>query len=159
MPKGRTPLPRAILKLRSSSALRKPNRRRTEPEAPTGCPSCPTWLDAVGKAEWKRITASLRAMGILRKSDRAVLAGLCFNWSLFVKTAKQLNSLDAVDHHARPAASTCADAYRNYLRAAEQFGLTPSARTRIDTDIEGKKLDAFDQFVQRRRGAVGKKSS
>jgi P27 family predicted phage terminase small subunit len=90
-------------------------------------------------------------MGILKTPDRAVLAGLCQNWAVFVKTSKQINKCGAIDKDTRPIATTNSDAYKNYLRACEQFGLTPSARTRIDTDIEGRKLDAFDQFVQRKK--------
>lgn len=149
--RGRKPLPKAILKLRDSSAKWKPRHRHAEPEAPKGCPSCPTWLDKEGKAEWRRVTKSLAAMGILKTPDRAVLAGLCQMWSLFVRTSEQLNKCEGIDKESRPIAATNSDAYKNYLRACEQFGLTPSARTRIDTDIEGKKLDAFDAFVAKKK--------
>lgn len=152
MKRGPRPIPKTILKLRNSTALRKPTHKHTEPAAPKGCPSCPRWLDKEGKSEWKRIVESLKAMGILSRSDRAVLAGLCQNWSLFVRTSKQLNELPVLDRDSRPVATTNGESYRNYLRACEQFGLTPSARTRIDVDIAGKKPDAFDVFVQRKRG-------
>lgn len=150
--RGRKPLPKTILKLRNSSALNKARHKHTEPVAPKGCPSCPRWLNKEGKAEWRRVTESLKAMGILSRSDRAVLAGLCQNWSLFVRTSRQLNDLTELGRDARPVATTNAEAYRNYLRACEQFGLTPSARTRIDVDMAGKTPDAFDAFVQRKRG-------
>lgn len=152
MGRGRKPLPKAILKLRNSSELRRRRHKNTEPEAPDGCPGCPSWLDTEGKREWKRTTAALASMGILSSADRAVIAGLCQNWSVFVRASRELNAMDGLGRDARATVATCSDSYKNYLRACEQFGLTPSARTRIDTDIGGKKLDAFDQFVQRKRG-------
>ncbi len=153
MSRGRKPLPRAILKLRNSSALRQDRHKRPEPKAADGAPLCPKWLDATGKACWKRITANLKAMGILKTADGEVLAGLAQNWSLFVRASKVLNKM-AIDgsYEMRRLSATASDSYKNFLRACEQFGLTPSARTRIDVGIETKQEDELDRLLA---GKVG----
>ena len=67
--RGPKPTPTRILKLKGSWRA---NLNRDEPEAPDGCPSCPTWLDAEGKRCWAQETRSLKAMGLLKKSGEVV---------------------------------------------------------------------------------------
>ena len=151
MARGRKPLPKAILKLRNSSALRQPRHKRTEPDPPEGKLSCPSFLDREGRAEWRRITKSLAGMGILSPADRGAIAGMAHFWAIFVRTAKAMHGMDSLaTKDSRPVAATCSDAFSHYARTAAEFGLTPAARTRVDVDLEGKKLDAFDQFVARK---------
>jgi P27 family predicted phage terminase small subunit len=92
-------------------------------------------------------------MSILKAADAEVLAGLCQNWALFVRASKVLNKM-TIDgsFEIRRTAATASEAYKNYLRACEQFGLTPSARTRIDVGIETKQEDALDRLLAGKAG-------
>jgi P27 family predicted phage terminase small subunit len=80
-------------------------------------------------------------MEILSSADRAVLVGLCQNWSLFVKLSRIVNGLDVPRTlvEAKPLLSAAAEAYRNYCNACQQFGLTPAARSRVQTQGKQEK--------------------
>lgn len=145
--RGRKPTPRAILKLRN--AYRADRHGKPNPKPPEGVPRCPSWLDATGKACWKRVTGSLRTMGILSSADTEVLCGLAQNWSLFVRASKLLNktTLDG-SLQVRHLSATASDAFKNYSKACAEFGLTPSSRCRIDTTRDKSEPDELDRLLQ-----------
>jgi len=151
MKPGRKPTPTNLKLLRGNPGRRPMNA--AEPEADSSEPSCPSWLDKEAKAEWKRVVASLRGMRLLSKTDRAALAGFCQQWSLFVKTSKLLSDLKelASMQEAKRVASINSDAYKNYTRICCEFGLTPSARTRL-TAPQKPKADKFSDFMTRKSG-------
>ncbi len=149
--RGQKPIPTAILKLRKSSGLRKLSRKHDEPEPTGGKPSCPTWLDREGKAEWRRTSASLEQMGLLKTCDRGMLAMLCQNWSEAVKYSTALNKMKEVAslQDARRLRSMANEAWGRFERAATCFGLEPSGRSRIHVDTGGKK-DDLEEFLTKR---------
>lgn len=159
MARGRKPLPKAVLKLRGSSALRQPRHRRSEPDPPEGKLRCPSWLDREGKREFRRLIVSLRGMGILRQCDRGMICAMAQQWSLFCRASRELNGYGPLDRGARPLVATANDAFAGYMRGCGEFALSPAARTRVDVDLEIQKLDAFDQFISSRRSAVRKKDA
>ncbi len=94
-------------------------------------------------------------MGLMKTSDGAVLAGLCQNWSFFVRTSRMLNGLEGLDsaEHvmgARRLVSMNSEAFKNYARACAEFGLTPSSRTRVVVEDEAGQEDEFDAFLKRK---------
>ena len=48
----------------------------------------PDWLDDEGRDEWARVVSDLEPLGLLKNSDRAVLAAHCEAWSRFVAAVK-----------------------------------------------------------------------
>jgi P27 family predicted phage terminase small subunit len=143
--RGPAPTPTRILQLRGSW---RGELNKNEPTAPTTPPAAPEWLDEEGRAEWDRTTAALAGMEILSSADRAVLAGLCQNWSLFVRVSKILNGIDVPRTlcEARPLISSAAEAYRNYAHACQQFGLSPSSRSRVQANVEKKPQSASAKY-------------
>ncbi len=89
MPAGRPPTPTGLLKLRGAYRGDR-HGDRAEPALPAGAPSCPTWLDAEAKAEWKRQVAGLEAAGLVAKVDRALLTAWCRAWSTFVHASREI---------------------------------------------------------------------
>jgi len=86
-------------------------------------------------------------MGLLAKSDGEVLAGLCQNWSVFVRLSKDLNALKTSSLHAHSQLFRFAnESYRNYLRGCEHFGLTPAARSRIHVPQATSKVNDKKRF-------------
>ncbi len=123
--------PTSILKMRGSQ-LAKRRARESSVQAEGGKPTAPTWLDAEGKAEWRRTVRALETMQILSRSDRAALVGLCQAWSMFVALAKAWNRLDATEYVAsRPLGVMVSQSFNDYRRAALEFGLTPASRSRV----------------------------
>ena len=48
-----------------------------EPVPAPGRPSCPAWVSKEGRAEWRRVTRELEALGLLARIDQATLACYC----------------------------------------------------------------------------------
>ena len=139
--RGRKPKPTQLKILAGNPGCRP--LPEDEPAAPAGEPKCPAYLDREGKAEWKRVTAALRSMGLLSTADRGNLIRLCQNWSLAVRLSRLVNDLEgepaSVHMDARKLLISHAEAWNNYGRAAVEFGLTPSSRARVHAP--GKKSE------------------
>jgi P27 family predicted phage terminase small subunit len=115
-------------------------------------------LDSEGKRCWNRVAASLKAMGILAKTDGEMLAGLCQNWSVFVRCSKILNSPGYLEEgllKSRNAATTCEAAYSRYSKACVEFGLTPQGRAHLDVSGGKASQDDFDRFLASKKGGAG----
>lgn len=74
----------------SRGPLPNPNRRRRNKPPSSGRhvliarPSLPQALSAEAKAEWRRIVPELENMGVLTKTDRALLIRYCTVWADWV---------------------------------------------------------------------------
>lgn len=136
--RGRKPKPTDVMVLRGNAhAIARVVR---EPKATKGAPTCPDWLDAEAKRQWRHLVEELKAMRILSTVDRTVLAGLCQNWSLWVRASKALNKIkDLTDDNATRLMTKADNAHKAFFRGCLEFGLTPSSRTRLRTDPMTKK--------------------
>ena len=124
----------------STEELRRRNSWRAkirpdEPESANGTPSCPSHLDAEGKRTWKRIIGALDGMGVLSKDHRETIVGLCDQYSLYIHAAARVNKMkkdrDVDAGEFRKWTQVASDAFKNYVRACVEFGLTPSAKARL----------------------------
>lgn len=151
--RGRKPQPTEVLKLVGSE---KASRRKKEPK-PSGSPTCPTWLSAEAKAEWKRVVASMPAE-VFKVTDRAVLAAFCQAWSDYHEAVAEMRQIPKVYETEKGyqgqspwvnIASKSADQMR---KLAVELGLTPSARVRLNgiSDAKPAKEVDFDAFVSNR---------
>lgn len=132
---ARPALPTAILRARGSWRADNDAHKR-EPKLPAGHPERPKMLSKVAADEWDRIVGQLVSTGVLSELDRGALACLCEAW------AEVVASLDALKRnpHGRNNVSRKRFALSEYFKAAAQFGMTPSARSRVQA-IEGKDAD------------------
>jgi P27 family predicted phage terminase small subunit len=133
--KGRKPKPTAIKLLEGNPGKRPLNRK--EPKPAQKAPRCPAWLDDEAKKEWKRVGKVLEQMGMLTELDMAAFAGYCQAYARW-KTAE-----DFITQHGDmvrtpngyiqqvPQVSIAQTNLKIMLRFCEEFGLTPSARSRI----------------------------
>lgn len=141
MPKGRKPKPSHILEMAGAYNLN-PNRRRpNEPKASPAPPRCPQHLDRLAKAEWKKICTILKDLGILSSADRAGLELYCQTYSQWrdacEKVAKHGSVLQVKTRSGIIPKRNPFDIIRERnavvcTRLLVEFGLTPSARTRIE---------------------------
>src|SRR5262245_11926058 len=74
MTRGRKRTPTGMLELRGS---RHAAGRGDEPRPVPGNVTCPSWLSAAAKAEWKRLFPELRRLGLITLVDRASFAAYC----------------------------------------------------------------------------------
>lgn len=124
------PTPSAILKMRGS---RRADQGGAEPALPVRMPDCPHWLSADARLEWERLSPLLLEMGIISEADRAALAMCCQAWSDFVKASKEMERDGRTPEMRGHARRDLNAAVERFLKLAGQFGLTPSARARINT--------------------------
>lgn len=130
----RTRKPKSVLVAEASPKAR---HRADEPQPEPGVPTCPKCLDAVGRAEFKRLCTELSAMGVLFKSDVAALAVLADCWSRW-RQARECVATEGIllpspqgAQTLNPAARVVRDMADQILKLSIQFGLTPRARTGV----------------------------
>jgi P27 family predicted phage terminase small subunit len=124
-----------ILKLREGTFRR--DRDRNSPQPASRAPQRPSWLDPEAKREWSRVVPVLERLGLLAEIDRVGLAVYCQAWARRVQCEKVLAERgttytnDKGEQKSRPELRI-ADGYTQELRRfAQQYGLTPSSRGRI----------------------------
>jgi P27 family predicted phage terminase small subunit len=149
---GPPPKPTALRVIQGTANRRPSNRREARPEP--GIPTCPAHLDAVARAEWKRIAPQLHEADLLTQIDRSALAVYCAAWSDWIAARKALEEHGAtfVRRTGAPSLSpyvTIANvAMKTMLNALAEFGMTPASRTRITpaTGIEDE--DPGERFFR-----------
>lgn len=147
--KGRKPKPTALKVLEGNRGKRPLNRN--EPKPSPSAPGCPTWLAPEARAEWRRVVPELDRIGMLSKIDRAALAAYCETWATFVTAQRDLHERGLVLYLEAERAQTETEEVVIYVKAvknpsvliardaaaqvrqfATEFGLTPSARSRLE---------------------------
>ena len=120
-------------------------------------PELPAHLDDEARAEWARIAPELKRLGLLTRIDRAALALYCVVWSRWVFAEIQINDQGPVVEAPKtkvrmhnPFVSISHRAQTQMLRLLTEFGLTPSARSRIRA-IEPPGDDDFEKFLAENR--------
>lgn len=151
MKRGTKPKPTAKKKLQGN-----PGRRPLPPAEPQvrGTTTPPKWLGKRAKTEWRRLAPRLELLGILTHADRAAFATYCAAYARMVEAETFLASPAAggslvfrTDGGAlKPwphvqIANQAADTMRKFI---VEFGLTPSARTRLSVENPKKETDSED---------------
>lgn len=132
---GRKPKPGALKALAGNPGKRKVNK--AEPKPKPVAPGPPAWLDKEAKELWREFSPELERLGLLTLIDAPAFAMMLTHYILAVKASRLLkrdgimtkdeNGL-ARKHPAHQILRDHAAAFRGF---AAEFGLTPSARTRL----------------------------
>ncbi len=134
--RGPRPTPSPILALRGT--LRR-DRRRDEPEPPTGRPACPDELQGEARKEFYRLTREMESIGVLAKSDRGAITLWCRSWAQHEEASAKIAATGLVVKSPNgfavlnPYLTVQRRAAEVLLRLAREFGLTPSARASVRT--------------------------
>lgn len=150
--RGRKPKPTVVKVLEGNPGKRNLNIHEPRPEKKA--PRCPVWLEAEAKKEWRRMAKQLEQLGILTEIDMAAFAGYCQAYARW-KEAEEYISENGVVMKAPsgycqqvPQVSIAQTYLKIMNRFCEQFGLTPSARSRIVTDNgKDKESDAMELLL------------
>jgi len=140
--RGPRPMTTRMLKIRGSWRA---GLNRGEPNLAAEVPECPDWIDEDAKQLWAEVTPLLAQMRILTRADRQALARYCQTWSRWRKAEvfiqKYGESYPLKDDQGRvkcmmpwPQVATAHKLAQTLARLEQEFGLTPSARTRIDVN-------------------------
>ena len=153
---GRKPKP-AELKLLTGN----PGKRPVKRAAAVGrdrlrAPAPPDWLPDDGKSEWRRVAPLLLAMRVLRDTDLTALAVYCESYARYRQARKDLDAngsmytdtgTDSIKAH--PAVTVLNAAIAQMGRLQAEFGLTPSARSRVASEAPKEKSE-FEIYLERK---------
>jgi len=135
--RGPRPMPAALRKMRG-----RPHRKKestTAPELPVGAPRMPDIVrkNKIARETWARLCADLTEMGVLAPQHWAPLAVLCLAHATAEEMTTRLQRDGLLLKSSRgklythPAYKIQQQAWAQMLRASQEFGLTPSAATRV----------------------------
>jgi P27 family predicted phage terminase small subunit len=150
--RGRKPTPTAIKVLEGNPGKRKLNDREPRPEKKA--PSCPKWLEPEAKKEWRRLAKKMELMGVLTEVDMAAFAGYCQAYARWKEAEEFLTQHGTIvktpsGYWQTVPQVAIAQTYLKLMnRLAEQFGLTPSSRSRIIADsMKNTKEDEMEDLL------------
>ena len=144
--KGRKPKPTAIKILEGNPGKRQLNT--SEPMPLKKAPKCPAWLNIEAKKEWRRLAKQLEDLGLLTTIDMAAFAGYCQAFARWKEAEEFISKHGTIvktpsGYWQQVPQVSIAQTYLKIMnKFCEQFGLTPSARSRIITD--SGRQDALD---------------
>lgn len=149
---GRKPKPTNIKILEGNPGKRPLNEY--EPKPLKKAPPCPKWLEPEAKKEWRRLAKTLEAMGVLTDADMAAFAGYCQAYARWKEAEERITDRGLVIRtpSGYPQQVPYISIAQQYLKLmqqfAEQFGLTPAARSRIIAGSgESKAVDDMDALL------------
>lgn len=139
--RGRKPTPTAIKELEGNPGRRQLNKN--EPKPDKKAPSCPKWLEPEAKKEWRRLAKKMEALGVLTEVDMAAFAGYCQAYARWKEAEEFISKHGTIVKTPSgywqqvPQVSIAQQYLKTMNRLAEQFGLTPSSRSRIIGGVDG----------------------
>jgi P27 family predicted phage terminase small subunit len=148
---GRKPKPTALKVLEGNPGKRALNDAEPKPERKA--PKCPTWLDKEAKKEWKRIATELEALGILTEVDMAAFAGYCQAYARWKEAEEFIAKHGTIikspsGYWQQVPQVNIAQSYLKIMnKFCEQFGLTPSSRSRISVESSSSEVDPMEMML------------
>lgn len=144
--RGFAPKPTRIEELQGRPGKRPVNRKEPQP-AQGPMPRAPHWLSEEAKREWRRVARQLHAIGLLTTLDGDALAMYCETLATWKRAEGQVRAKGEVVKTTNgniiqnPYLAIANRAKRDALVLMREFGMTPSARTRISVEKpEGESL-------------------
>lgn len=162
--KGRKPTPTKILEARDSWRA-KGTQRKNEPKPKVEELDCPSWLKGRAKAMWLKMSTQLFHIGILTSIDENALARYCRLWArwrdcedFITKNGESFPILGrngkATSYRLYPESRVASSLFSELRKLETEFGLTPSSRSRVDTDkcSAGPTLKSKARFFEHNTG-------
>ena len=135
---------------------------KSEPKPDIAIPDPPKHLGKTAIEEWDRISKQLYDLDLLTKVDRAGLAAYCVTWERWVHAEQRIIGLDEDGKRTKdpsglvfitkngypiqnPYLIIADKAMGQMVKLLSEFGMTPSARSRIQ--LSSKKQDEDDPFA------------
>ena len=154
--RGRKPTPTALRVLRGN-----PGKRplpENEPHPSPDYPEPPDNLSRDARIEWERVTPILYDLGLLTNIDRAALVGYCVAWGRWMEAEDELRKYGPVVKAPSgypvqsPFLAVANRAMKQTKEFLAEFGMSPSARTRV---VVTQARDTSNRFAKhaKRRGA------
>lgn len=167
--RGPPPDPSAMRLLKGNPGKRQVNK--AEPMPPAGRTKPPSWLKGRARRLWGRIAPILSRMKVLTSADPHALALLCDAYAEYldardvvraegsvyesrhIQTDKDGHMIERIIIRPRPEVAIASDAWKRIRAMMQEFGLTPSSRSRIEVPGDTEETNRFQDW--RRRGRSG----
>ena len=150
---GPAPAPSKITKLRGNPGKRAINDAEPKPEI--SMPTCPTFLGKEAKKEFRRVAKELHKMGLLTQIDRTALAAYANAFERWIKANAGIEKYGLVIEVGEagymmqsPYVGIANAAAKEMKAFLTEFGMTPSARTRIKVE-PAKAQNQYENFQRR----------
>lgn len=136
---GRKPKPTALKLLEGNPGKRALNR--AEPRPKVAMPRPPEHLSDEEKAKWKVVVRELHSLGLVTRIDVDALAMYCVIYARWIKAEKMVREKGEIIKTAagniiqNPYLSIANRALEQLNKLGAEFGMTPSSRTRVKTDL------------------------
>ena len=155
--RGRKPKPTAMKELEGNPGKHPLNT--SEPKPNKKAPACPKWLEPEAKKEWRRLAKQMEAIGILTEVDMAAFAGYCQAYARWKEAEEFITQHGTIVKTPSgywqqvPQVSIAQTNLKIMLKFCEQFGLTPSARSRMVGEENGveKETDEMELLLRGRQ--------
>jgi P27 family predicted phage terminase small subunit len=155
MTKGRKPKPSHLKLVAGNPGKRRINK--SEPMPQRGRPSPPSHVSDKARETWGYVVAALDQTGVLAKPDALALELLCEAYADYLDARAALkdrgsnyyetvNQTGGVMYRAHPAVAVMQDADRRIKAWLGEFGMTPSARSRVHGETPEPDDTAADYF-------------
>lgn len=151
--RGRKPKPTAIKVLEGNPGKRPLNKNEPKPEKKA--PKCPTWLEPEAKKEWRRMSKTLEAIGVLTQVDASAFAGYCQAYARWKEAEEFLSKHGTIfktpsGYIQQVPQVSIAQTYLKIMKDfCSEFGLTPAARSRISVStVEGSSEDPMEDILR-----------
>ena len=156
MPSGRKPTPTALKLVKGNPGKRALNKR--EAKVPQVKPEAPPFLCPDGEKEWARVVDTLFTAGLLTSLDAAALGAYCASYGRWAQAERALRYAEQTDQGGlvittatgnpiqAPLVGIANKAAADMVRYAVEFGMTPSARSKVaarDPDAEPDPAQEF----------------
>ncbi|MEW8027826.1 MAG: phage terminase small subunit P27 family [Candidatus Thiodiazotropha sp.] len=138
--RGPKPLPANVHLLNGNPSKKKASELVDAVRPDVEIPDAPAHLLPEAKIEWYRITPELEKLGLISKLDRAALAAYCQSYARWVQADTKIQSM-GVDGLVSVTPNgflqmsvwlqICNREKESMQKFAAEFGMTPSARSRV----------------------------
>ena len=137
-----------------------------EPDPPRGMPPAPDFLDEQARAIWDEVVPPLVESGMVRRIDGAGLGRYCVYlvlWRKALEFVRKYGEMHAVHgeptkknpkgrilgHREFPIAAKMLRYEQRIIQLEREFGLTPSARSRIRVEVDRAVAADNDEAAER----------
>ena len=145
-----------VLKLLTGNAGKRAINK-SEPKAVKANLKVPAHLDPIAKTQWKKLAAMLDDTGVLSETDLAALEQVCETYARIRRLRAEIRKLGGTTYttistsgeqvvKAYPQAAQLDSAERNYRSFVAEFGLTPSARSKVQVKEKADESDPLEKY-------------
>ncbi len=107
----------------------------------------PSWLDATGKKEFRRLAKLLISIELMTDADITHLALYCDTYSQYLSYKRQVKKHGMwIEDKPNPFIKKMAEMAKQLRGFAADLGLSPSARARLAINLEEHTEDDEDDF-------------